>query len=198
MEPSTHFVIDTSRNGIGPWDHENKYGSTHEDWCNPPDRGAGARPTTTTGIPLVDAFLWIKVPGESDGQCYRGTEGPLDPERGMQDPPAGQWFVEQARELIEFASPELKPQECHVVWDAKGKGKAFAAKVTVTSPSPEWTLEYVWRDGQRINNVSRGTSTQDGVDVRITSRAPSVVVSAKGGATEPWLFWVDGKPCTSE
>lgn len=43
----------------------------------------------------------------------------------MQDPPAGQWFAEQARELIEFASPELKPQECHVAWDAKGKGKAF-------------------------------------------------------------------------
>lgn len=198
VEPSTHFVIDTSRNGIGPWDHEDKYGSTHEDWCNPPDRGAGARPTTTTGIPLVDAFLWIKVPGESDGQCYRGTEGPLDPERGMQDPPAGQWFVEQARELIEFASPELKPQECHVVWDAKGKGKAFAAKVTVTSPSPEWTLEYAWRDDQRINDVSRGSATQDGVDVKIVSSAPSVVVSAKGGATEPWLFTVDGKPCTSE
>ena len=29
--------------------------------------------------------------------------------------------------------------------------------------------------------------------MKITSSAPSVVVSAKGGATEPWLFTVDGK-----
>ena len=31
--------------------------------------------------------------------------------------------------------------------------------------------------------------------VSITSKASSVVVTAKGGATEPWLFTVDGKPC---
>ena len=60
-----------------------------------------------TGEPLVDAYLWIKVPGESDGQCFRGTGGPLDPERGMVDPPAGQWFVEQADELVELAVPAL-------------------------------------------------------------------------------------------
>ncbi|MBK5249795.1 MAG: glycoside hydrolase family 6 protein [Actinomycetales bacterium] len=32
---------------------------------------------------MIDAYLWIKVPGESDGQCYRGAGGPCDPERGM-------------------------------------------------------------------------------------------------------------------
>ena len=62
----------------------------------------GALPTTERGDPLIDAYLWIKVPGESDGKCYRGTGGPLDPARGMEDPAAGQWFVEQARELIEM------------------------------------------------------------------------------------------------
>ncbi len=40
---------------------------TREDWCNPPDRGTGALPTTTVDDPLIDAYLWIKVPGESDG-----------------------------------------------------------------------------------------------------------------------------------
>ncbi|OCL36685.1 hypothetical protein BCR15_13950 [Tessaracoccus lapidicaptus] len=34
--------------------------------------------------------------------------------------------------------------------------------------------------------------------MKITLSAPSVVVSAKGGATEPWLFTVGGKPCSSE
>jgi endoglucanase len=110
VEPTTPYVIDTSRNGLGPWDASTSTypypaGVDREDWCNPPDRGLGLRPTLDTGIPLVDAYLWIKVPGESDGLCFRGTGGPLDPERGMADPPAGQWFVEQADELIELAVP---------------------------------------------------------------------------------------------
>ena len=103
VEPTTHFVIDTSRNGQGPWDAPEGVYPSPEDWCNPPLRGLGHVATTRTGSELVDAYLWIKVPGESDGQCYRGTEGPLDPARGVQDPPAGEWFPAQARELIELA-----------------------------------------------------------------------------------------------
>ncbi|WP_210508182.1 glycoside hydrolase family 6 protein [Naasia sp. SYSU D00057] len=107
VEPAVHFVLDTSRNGQGPWDAGGTEYSDPEDWCNPPARGLGAAPTTDTGNELVDAYLWIKVPGESDGQCFRGTGGPEDPERGMIDPAAGQWFPEQARELIELAQPAL-------------------------------------------------------------------------------------------
>ncbi|MFC7760475.1 glycoside hydrolase family 6 protein [Catellatospora bangladeshensis] len=36
----------------------------------------GARPTAATGLPLTDAFLWIKTIGESDGSCKRGTPDP--------------------------------------------------------------------------------------------------------------------------
>jgi len=108
---TTHFVIDTSRNGQGPWDWAGAgYASAGaaQDWCNPPDRGLGIPPTTDTGNPLVDAYLWIKVPGESDGSCTRdGSDGAQDPERGMVDPAAGAWFKEQARELIELANPDL-------------------------------------------------------------------------------------------
>ncbi|MDT0166663.1 glycoside hydrolase family 6 protein [Actinotalea sp. AC32] len=107
VEPTTHFVVDTSRNGQGPWDASGETYSDPETWCNPPERGLGLRPTTDTGNELVDAYLWIKVPGESDGRCLRGTAGPEDPERGMVDPAAGQWFPEQARELIELAVPPL-------------------------------------------------------------------------------------------
>ena len=108
---TTHFVIDTSRNGQGPWDWAGAgYTSAGvaQDWCNPPDRGLGIPPTTDTGNPLVDAYLWIKVPGESDGACTRdGSAGDQDPERDMVDPAAGAWFAEQARELIELANPDL-------------------------------------------------------------------------------------------
>ncbi|MFI2363014.1 glycoside hydrolase family 6 protein [Promicromonospora sp. NPDC019610] len=107
VEPTTHFVVDTSRNGRGAWAAPTGVYPDAETWCNPPDRGLGQRPTTDTGNELVDALLWIKIPGESDGECFRGLGGPEDPERGMVDPPAGQWFPEQARELIELAQPPL-------------------------------------------------------------------------------------------
>ena len=106
--PTTHFVIDTSRNGVGPWqppaDHP---AGDPQDWCNPPDRALGLQPTANTGKALVDAYLWIKIPGQSDGQCYRWTSGPLDPVRNMEDPAAGQWFPEMALELVHNANPPL-------------------------------------------------------------------------------------------
>jgi len=81
----THFVIDTSRNGNGPWESTDP-----ETWCNPPDRALGTPPTTDTADPLVDAYLWIKRPGESDGEC-RGA------------PPAGEWWPDYALGLAQRA-----------------------------------------------------------------------------------------------
>ncbi|XVJ64413.1 MAG: glycoside hydrolase family 6 protein [Sphingopyxis sp.] len=102
-------VIDTSRNGQGSWQPPAGRYADAEVWCNPPGRGLGRRPTLDSGNPYVDAFLWIKIPGESDGECHRGQGGPADPERGMTAPPAGSWFAQQARELIEFANPPIAP-----------------------------------------------------------------------------------------
>ncbi len=105
-----HFIIDTSRNGQGPWTPPAGVYPDPQDWCNPPDRGVGARPTTNTAHPLADAYVWIKVPGESDGQCSRGLgpTGTVDPEWGQVDPPAGAWFPEQALELAHLANPPLQ------------------------------------------------------------------------------------------
>ncbi len=64
-----HFVIDTSRNGAGPYEQAQ---TPEEAWCNPPGRKLGAPPTTETGEPLCDGFLWLKRPGESDGECRGG------------------------------------------------------------------------------------------------------------------------------
>jgi endoglucanase len=110
--PAVRFVVDTSRNGRGAWDTAAAgYPSpgVAQDWCNPPGRGLGARPTASTGVPLVDALLWIKTPGESDGSCTRGTAGPTDPEWGGVDPAAGAWFPQQALQLAQLASPPLLP-----------------------------------------------------------------------------------------
>ena len=73
------FVIDTSRNGNGP--------DENFTWCNPRGRALGEDPriVADNNSPL-DAFLWIKYPGESDGTCGGG-------------PSAGQWWAEYALEL---------------------------------------------------------------------------------------------------
>lgn len=105
---TTHFVIDTSRNGQGPW--QPPAYPDPQDWCNPPDRGVGLRPTADTGNELLDAYLWIKIPGASDGECTRGL-GPggttVDTEWGLIDPAAGRWFPEMALELVRNANPPL-------------------------------------------------------------------------------------------
>lgn len=76
-----HFVIDTSRNGAGNASH----------WCNAQGQAIGPTPTTRTNNALVDAFLWVKLPGESDGECERG------------EPRAGQWWPEYAVRLAQRA-----------------------------------------------------------------------------------------------
>lgn len=79
-----HFLIDTSRNGLGT-----------TEWCNARGQALGVAPTTNTGHPLVDAFLWVKQPGESDGTCQGG-------------PRAGAWWTEIAIELSRAASSLAK------------------------------------------------------------------------------------------
>lgn len=92
--PATHFIVDTSRNGIGPNDMQayakapyNQSSSVVSalvagNWCNPTNVGLGTKPTADTGVKLssldtyltgnpslLDAYLWVKTPGQSDGQC---------------------------------------------------------------------------------------------------------------------------------
>ena len=83
-----HFVIDTSRNGNGPPVVADRL--SKDNWCNPPGRALGSPPTTQTADPLCDAYLWLKKPGESDGECNGG-------------PKAGEWWQEQALDLARNA-----------------------------------------------------------------------------------------------
>jgi endoglucanase len=135
-----HFVIDTGRNGRGPLDVA-RYrqppfsqpeaviaGLSNGEWCNPPGSGLGLRPTADTGVPLLDAYLWIKTVGESDGSCDiaggtrawdYGQHNPwgitgdaqkhFDPLWGMIDPAAGTWFPGHALGLALAADPPLAP-----------------------------------------------------------------------------------------
>jgi len=76
-----HYVIDTSRNGVG---------APVKEWCNVRNQALGTPPTTDTKQALVDAFLWVKTPGQSDGTCNGG-------------PRAGEWWADYALELSKMA-----------------------------------------------------------------------------------------------
>ncbi|HEY4510170.1 MAG TPA: glycoside hydrolase family 6 protein [Candidatus Paceibacterota bacterium] len=74
----TRFIVDTGQAG------RKVEGS---EWCNAAGRALGRTPTQNTGNVLIDAFVWVKPPGESDGTCNGG-------------PPPGKFWLEYALQLI--------------------------------------------------------------------------------------------------
>jgi endoglucanase len=82
---SVSAVVDTSRNGNGPYT-----GSDTPQWCNPPGRAPGPTPTLVTRASGISAYLWVKDPGTSDGTCNGG-------------PAAGDFWPAYALELAEAA-----------------------------------------------------------------------------------------------
>ena len=112
-----HFLIDTGRNGAPDTR------TTCRSWCNARGAGAGHAPTMNTPIPaVVDAFFWLKTPGESDG-CTRTLPSGGSCARFDQDcegvdsiggdamepraPEAGAWFTYQAIMLARNAHMRL-------------------------------------------------------------------------------------------
>ncbi|MCX4744173.1 glycoside hydrolase family 6 protein [Kitasatospora sp. NBC_01287] len=145
--PSTvGFLIDTSRNGWGGPSRPtalnaapttvNGYVTANKvdqrpfrgDWCNVDGAGIGARPQALpygSGSPII-AFVWVKPPGESDGDYPTATHSHGDPHcdpDGTQsdgnggtyptdaipgyDIPAGQWFGAQFQQLVRYAYPSF-------------------------------------------------------------------------------------------
>jgi len=72
-----HYVIDVSRNGAG-WQGT---------WCNPSGAALGQNPSVSTAGGNLDALLWVKTPGASDGTCNGG-------------PAAGKWYQSYALDLV--------------------------------------------------------------------------------------------------
>ncbi|MEU8354194.1 glycoside hydrolase family 6 protein, partial [Streptomyces sp. NPDC048845] len=137
-------IIDTSRNGWGGPDRPTGPGSTSGtadeyvdssridrrihlgNWCNQDGAGLGERPTASpeSGI---DAYAWIKPPGESDGSSeeiendegkgfdrmcdptYEGNPRNQNNMSGAKDgaPVSGHWFQAQFEELIANAHPPV-------------------------------------------------------------------------------------------
>jgi len=84
-------------------------------WCNIRGAGVGHVPTTATAKPeVVDAYFWLKTPGESDGCTQELPDGKSCPRFDLdcgsvdsigsmkgepRSPEAGQWFDYQIKQL---------------------------------------------------------------------------------------------------
>ena len=82
------FIIDTGRNGK-PFVR-----TSTANWCNIKGAGLGERPVAAPA-PLVDAYLYIKVPGESDGtsdaKAARFDKNCASDDASAGAPEAGEW-----------------------------------------------------------------------------------------------------------
>jgi cellulose 1,4-beta-cellobiosidase len=98
------FIVDTSRNGRA------NVRTAPGNWCNIKGAGLGERPRAAPA-PLVDAFVWIKVPGQSDGTANQSAAR-FDPNCASDDatpgaPEAGEWFEPYLVDLVKNANPPL-------------------------------------------------------------------------------------------
>ncbi len=96
MTRGAHYIVNTAQNGNGPLINRNRVRYGNEDLCNPPRRGLGPLPTTNTGFPHADAFLWTHVPGNSSGSCNGG-------------PPSGSFWTAKAIDLASLANDRIGP-----------------------------------------------------------------------------------------
>ncbi len=98
------FIVDTSRNGQAGI--RSRWGN----WCNIKGAGLGERPTIAPRDG-VDAYFWIKPPGDSDGtanpNAARFDENCASPDATAGAPEAGQWFHPYFVELVKNANPAL-------------------------------------------------------------------------------------------
>lgn len=98
------FVIDTGRDGKG------YIRSAPANWCNIKGAGLGERPRAAPA-PKVDAYLYIKVPGESDGtadaKATRFDENCVSEDATPGAPEAGKMFDAYLINLLKNATPPL-------------------------------------------------------------------------------------------
>ncbi|WP_017601186.1 glycoside hydrolase family 6 protein, partial [Nocardiopsis lucentensis] len=152
--PGLGAVIDTSRNGNGP--------TPDNEWCDPPGRMIGRPSTTDTGHPLIDAFLWTKLPGEADG-CIA---------------PAGQFVPQAAYDLaVNAPDPGEEPSDPPADEDCTAEYRivsewsgGFQAAVTVTAGSAlsGWTVTWTHDDGQSVVQGWNADITTSGTRVTAT------------------------------
>ena len=207
---SVGMLIDTSRNGWGGSarptalnsspTNVNDYVTANKvdkrtfrgDWCNVNGAGIGYRPTAQpygASDPVI-AYVWIKPPGESDGDYPTATHTHGDPHcdpNGTQsdgngntyptgaipgyDIPAGDWFAAQFQQLVTNAYPAIGSTGGGTDTTAPSAPTGLTVTGTTSSSvSLSWTASTdnvgvtgynVFRGSTKVGTVSSGTTYTD-------------------------------------
>nr|WP_246070607.1 glycoside hydrolase family 6 protein [Paenibacillus kobensis] len=183
------FLVDTSRNGWGgpnrPTVASGSTVSAYADsgridrrshrgnWCNPSGAGMGEPPTVApTGYAgsHLDALVWIKPPGESDGSSSaidnnegKGFDRMCDPtyiaasgkptNALANAPVSGHWFHSQFVELVTNAYPPI-PQG-----NTNPTVPAAPASLTATAGNAQVALSWAASSGATSYTVKRATTS---------------------------------------
>jgi cellulose 1,4-beta-cellobiosidase len=116
----TKFIIDQSRVALPG--ARSEWGQ----WCNVSPAGFGQPFTTSTINAEVDAIVWVKPGGQSDGQC--GMSGA---------PQAGAWFDAYAQMLTTNAHSAIRPGgTTNPTTTATTATTATSTRTTATSSPP--------------------------------------------------------------
>ncbi|USX53212.1 glycoside hydrolase family 6 protein [Lentzea sp. HUAS12] len=180
-------VVDTSRNGNGPAGSE---------WCDPSGRAIGTPSTTNTGDSKIDAFLWIKLPGESDG-CIA---------------PAGQFVPQRAYELAMAAGP-ITTTTTTTTTTTSGGGNpgggctathrvtsqwqgGYSAEIVIVNRGSAingWTFSFS-APGVSVTQGWNGTWTDQGDQVRVANAAWNGSLSSGGQVSIGYNANYNGTP----
>ncbi|MGX4734930.1 glycoside hydrolase family 6 protein [Kitasatospora griseola] len=211
-----HAVIDTSRNGNGP------AGST---WCDPSGRAIGNYPTASTGDSAIDAFLWIKPPGEADGCAaaagtfvpdiaYQLAVNAADPTSPPSTPPASSQppTSQPPTSQPPTSQPPSGGASCSVAYRVNSWSAGFTADITVKNTGNAtisgWKLGWTFPGDQKVTSAWNATVVQSGAAVTATdlgyngtlaagaSTAFGLQATYGGSNTAPSAFTLNGTACT--
>ncbi|MFF0150143.1 glycoside hydrolase family 6 protein [Micromonospora sp. NPDC005203] len=194
-------VIDTSRNG-----------GASGDWCGDDnsDRRIGQYPTTNTGDSNIDAYLWVKPPGEADGCRY--TAGSFQPDlayslaNGVPNPPttappttappttAPPTTAPPTTAPPTTAPPTTPPPTgngCSASVAVNQWSGGFTASVTVTAGSADingWTTTITLPSGAAVTGVWSAQASGTSGTIRYTN----VSYNGRVGAGQSTSFGFQG------
>lgn len=188
---SIGFLIDTSRNGWGGANRPasangstvNAYADSGRidkrlhrgNWCNASGAGIGEAPQAApSGYPHLDAFVWVKPPGESDGSSSaipndegKGFDRMCDPTYTSSSghltgalpnaPISGHWLYAQFVELVQNAFPVIPLSN-----DGGGGNTVPAAPASLTAVAGDGKASLSWSasSGATSYTLKRATTNE--------------------------------------
>ncbi|GAA1644152.1 glycoside hydrolase family 6 protein [Actinoplanes couchii] len=191
-------VIDVSRNG-----------GASGDWCGDDntDRRIGQYPTVNTGDANIDAYLWIKPPGEADGCRYAAGSFQPDlayslastaPNPPSSPPPPSSPSTSPSSSPSSSPSPSSPAGSCGATlratstWNGGYQGEVTVRAGTVATSG--WTVSWTLPAGSTIAQAWNGTLTSSGSTVTVRNVSWNGSVPAGGSTT--FGFTASGTPGT--